>query len=283
MHFLSSLFALTFICLGAFGKEAVYRGSTPADHDVRDFLGIAVSDSIDFIRWKLVMRSGGYDLDCQYGISKGGTNGFIDEKKVSFSGLLSKQGDYFQLAHGNKQFYLLNINSSLLYLLDKNKAMLVGNGGYSYVLNNIRPVKSAQFRHPLKETPAERLIAFQGRTPCQELAALLGRKTSAACDKMKWYIIFFTDSTTGQPTHYLEGGRGYKKESMAKGQWEIIRKDGRVIYKLDIDKRPYSLYLLKADENILFFTDPKGHLLVGNEHFSYALNRTVDREPELNR
>ncbi len=39
------------------------------------------------------------------------------------------------------------------------------------------------------------------------------------------------------------------------------------------DKQAYSLYLLKGDDNILFFVDPNGRLLVGNEDFSYTLNR----------
>jgi hypothetical protein len=283
MKILFSFFLLIVICFSANSKETVYVGSTPADPDVRDFLGISLIDSIDFIRWNVVIRSDRYDLNCHYGLSKPSTNGFNGEKKVMFSGPLSKQGNYYHLQRGNKTFYLLEINSNLLHLLDKNKNLLVGNGGYSYALNSSTPVKNDQFNLPLKKTPMEYLMAFQGRTPCQELSTLLGRETSPACDKMKWYIIFYSDSITGKPSYYIEGGRGYKKETMEKGRWEIIGKNGRIIYKLDIEKRPYPLYLLKADDNILFFTDAQGNLLVGNENFSYTLNRTKDREAEINR
>jgi hypothetical protein len=90
---------------------------------------------------------------------------------------------------------------------------------------------------------------------------------------MKWYIIFYTDSLTGKPSYYLKGGIGYRKETMEKGKWQIINKDGRIIYQVIPDDQPYSLYLLKGDDNILFFMYPDGHLLVGNEDFSYTLNR----------
>jgi hypothetical protein len=281
MKILYSLLAMTVIYLSASGKEPVYRGSTPAHPEVKDFLGISLTDSIDFIRWNMVIYSDRYNLDCKYGISKGGTNGFSDEKKVSFSGPLSKHGNYYHLQQGNKTFYILEINSNLLHLLDKNKSLLVGNGGYSYALNIDTPVKTDQFNLQLKPTPAESSMTFQGRTPCQELSRLLGLNKSAACDKMKWYIILYVDPVTGKPSYYLKGGRGYKKETMTRGHWEISqRRDGKMIYKLDPEKKASAVYLLKADDNILFFTDPEGNLLVGNENFSYTLNRTIDREPE---
>ena len=67
---------------------------------------------------------------------------------------------------------------------------------------------------------------------------------------------------------------------MARGKWEIVtNKNGRVIYKLDPEKKQFAVHLLKADDNILFFTDADGNLLVGDEDFSYNLNRTKDREP----
>jgi hypothetical protein len=278
------LLVLTVICITACGKESVYQGSTPAHRDVRDFLGIPFTDSIDFIRWKLAICSDRYDLDCQYGVSKPGTRGFIDEKKIVFSGRLLKQGNYYQLQREGKTFYLLEINSNLLHLTDKHKALLIGDGSYSYALNNNRPIQSDQFNLQLKQSPAEKYMAFQGRTPCQELARLMGEDKSSACNKMKWYIILYLDSVTGKPSYYLKGGRGYKKETMTRGSWEITRrKDGRMIYKLDAEKKNFAVYLLRGDDNILFFTDPEGNLLVGDDDFSYTLNRTVDREPIINK
>jgi hypothetical protein len=44
------------------------------------------------------------------------------------------------------------------------------------------------------------------------------------------------------------------------------------MYRLNLGgKNP--LLLLKADEHILFFVDEKNKILVGNQDFSYSLNR----------
>ncbi len=95
-------------------------------------------------------------------------------------------------------------------------------------------------------------------------------------------MILFTDPASGKPSHYLIGGTQYRTETMNKGSWEIItHKDGRIFYKLDPEKQRQAIYLLRASENILLFTDPDGNLLVGNEDFSYALNRSLKREAPL--
>ena len=280
MKIISSILVLMIICCCANGKESVYQASTPAHLVVRNFLGISLQDSIDFIRWKLTMRANNYALNCQYGIGKPNTNGFIDEKRVVFTGKLSKQGNYYLLQQQGRTIYLFEVNNNLLYLLDKNKNMLVGNGGWSYALNNVAPVKTDQFNLSIKQNRLPASMAFEGRTPCKELSKLMGSNRSGECYKMKWYIILFTDPATGKPTYYLKGGRGYKKETMARGKWEIVtNKNGRVIYKLDPEKQQFAVHLLKADDNILFFTDADGNLLVGDEDFSYNLNRTKDREP----
>lgn len=262
----------------ASSKKPAYHGSTPADQDVRAFLGISLTDSIDFIRWNLIVYPNRYELDCRYGLSKANTNGFTNEKKAAFSGTLSKQGNTYQLHHSGKVLFIVEINSSLLHLANQQQQLMVGNGGFSYALNNKTPARSAQFNYEGKRSGSSHVMAFQGRTPCREIAAELGRANDV-CYKKKWYIVFFTDSLTGRPAYFLEGGRQYKRSTMAKGSWEILQKNGRTIYKLQIDTRPLPLYLLKADDNILFFTDANGILLVGDEDFSYILNRT-DREPK---
>ena len=278
MKFISSLWILTIICFYACGKETIYEGSTPAHPDVRKFLGISLTDSIDFIRWKFMMNSNQYKLSCQYGLGKAGTSGFVDEKKVEFSGNLTKQGSYYNLQQKDKSFYMLAINSNLLHLLDKNKTLLIGNGGYSYTLNINSPVKTDQFNLPSKQTPVESSMAFEGRTPCQELSTLLALQKGAACDKLKWYIILYMDSLTGKPSHYIKRGTAFRNQAEGKDKWEVLRsKDGRVIYKLHLEKQNSAIYLLKADNNILLFTDAQGNLLVGDENFSYTLNRTKER------
>jgi len=278
MKLISFLVAILFLCNSATAKEAIYTGSTLAHRDVRVFLGISLTDSIDFIRWKLTLNDSRYSLNCQYGISKGGTPGFIDAKKAAFSGTLVKQAYYYVLQQGNKSFYLLHINDNLLHLLDKNKNFLIGDGSYSYALNSTTPSKSSQFNYPTKQNVEQQLMIFQGRTPCQELSKLLGRETTVACNKIKWYFILYTDPSTKKPTYYLQGGRQYKKATMKKGRWAIVQKNGRTIYELHSDEWRNPLYLLKAGDKFLFITDADGNLLVGDENFSYTLYRTIDKE-----
>ena len=73
------LFAvLLFMVSCANGKDRNFTGSTPAATVVREFLGIDFRDSIDFIRWKLVLNDLHFKLECNYGIGKPNTNGFIN-------------------------------------------------------------------------------------------------------------------------------------------------------------------------------------------------------------
>jgi hypothetical protein len=270
------LFLLFIVCQSclASSDEHTYVGSTPAHEVVRDFLGIPQGDSIDFIRWKLVIDKDSYQLNCRYGVGKPGTAGFIDEKRVDLSGKIARAGNYYQLSHHDKTYSVLEINPNLLYLLDKQKNLLVGNGGFSYVLNSTTAIKSTAFNFKKSETKPGLSMAYEGRTPCTELSSILTAEKRERCLKLKWYFIFHTDSVTGHPSHYLTAGTAYREETMARGNWEIIKgKDGRTIYKLTPDSKAFSLYLLKADDNILFFTDAEGNLLVGDENFSYALNR----------
>ena len=274
MRIIFSLLCLLAACLPGRAKQSVYQGSTPAHFDVRKFLNISLTDSIDFIKWQLAIETGKYELNCRYGLAKGGTDGFTNEKQIRLAGTITKRGLYYMLNADGRSFFLLQINSNLFHLLDQKQNLLVGNGGYSYTLNIDNPVKTDQLNISRKQTPLTVEAAFEGRTPCQELAKMMGLNKSAACDKMKWYIIFVVDSITRKPSHYLKGGRAYKRETMDNGKWEtFIGKDGRIMYKLDPDKNNASTYLVKVDENILMFTDPEGNLMVGNKNFSYTLNR----------
>jgi hypothetical protein len=254
--------------------QQVFVGSTPPHSVLRSFFEVSPTDSIDFIRYQLSVNELNYELKCQYGISKPATPGFVNEKQVHFSGDITKEKNIITLHRDKKILKLLEVNENLLHLLDHNNNMLIGNGGYSFVLNNKKPVESNAFTITAKATAKSYPLVFEGRTPCQELSSLLKLDKTEACDKMKWYIIFYADSLTGKPTYYLNGGTDYRKETMGRGKWSIqTLKDGRIVYQLKPDDKNYTLNLLKGDDNILFFIRPDGRLLVGNENFSYTLNR----------
>jgi hypothetical protein len=278
----SILAVLTFVlvCCNASGKETVYTGSTPVDKAVREFLNISLTDSIDFMRWKLVLKHDRFELSTGYGLCLPNTKGFRKEYRAGFSGSLSKQDHLYQLTYQGKTFYLLELNPNLVHLLDENKNLLIGNGGWSYTLNNTAPVTTGQVFLPETKNGRDTVMAFEGRTPCDPISKLLGLD-NPACLKLKWYMILYSDAN-GNPSHYLMGGTAYRKETMRRGKWDIIKgKDGRPIYRLNPELGPQALHLLPAGNTILLFVHPDGSPLVGNEDFSYTLSRSKDREARL--
>jgi hypothetical protein len=70
-------------------------------------------------------------------------------------------------------------------------------------------------------------------------------------------------------------GSSYRQK-VIKGKWTIIKgikeNPAATIYELEINPGAY-LYLLKGDENVLFVLDENKEFSVGNEDFSYTLNK----------
>ena len=94
--------------------------------------------------------------------------------------------------------------------------------------------------------------------------------------KLKWDLTLYQNPATGLSTTYKLKGAFYRQK-IGEGKWTIIKgaKTGpdAVVYQLDLDDAQGSLFLLKADNNILFFLSKEKNLLVGNGDFSYTLNR----------
>ncbi|WP_132052162.1 hypothetical protein [Pseudocnuella soli] len=281
-NLLTCLFFLLFVT--GFTQNKFFVGSTPAHAVVREFLQINATDSIDFIRWKLELNPASFKLQCQYGLAKAGTPGFTNEQSRNFEGTLSKKDHYYLLQHKGRTATILEVNSNVLHFLDRDKKMLIGNGGYSYALNSTTPVIANAVSIHAEQTATGSPLVFEGRTPCNALPQILGIQKSDACNKMKWYFHLYTDSITGAPAHFLMGGIGYRKETMAKGNWKITTdQNGNTVYQLYFNQWARPLSLLKGDDNILFFIDNDGRLLVGNEDFSYTLNRRPEAYARIER
>ena len=269
MKIIHSLFALLTLISCVHSKDRVFTASTPAGPEVRSFLGISTKDSIDFIRWKLVINDRKYSLSCNYGIGKPNTNGFINGgKNLELTGEVTRINYYFKLFNNKRSLNLLELNNDLFHFLDENRNLLVGNGGWSYALNSQASGTNKKLNfEPLPSSLADSMT-FIGRTPCHWL------KEDKDCYKLKWYVILYTNPTTNQPTTYLLKGSISNHASM-QGSWKISRKSGVEIYQLDTGKNNSQLYFIRLDNNILFFTDINGNLLVGDHDFSYALSRTL--------
>lgn len=271
MKLISSLLLILLAsCAG--GKEVIYIGSTPANSAVvRSFLGIPLSDSVDFIKWKLYSFNDHYTLQCQFGISKPNTDGFTNEdQKVEVKGQVRKEKNFWYLHNGSKVLKMLELNSNLLHLLDNDNNLLVGNSGWSYTINSNKPASTDQVNIFSKQNLLKDSMAFEGRTPCHDFPEI---HPSPNCVKKKWYVILYADPKTNQATTYHLNGN-YRREGGTRGTWNITKgKDGRIIYQLYSEKENASIYLLKLDENILVFTDAQGNLLVGDKNFSFTLNK----------
>lgn len=259
------LFLLFFVSC-ARGTTHTYTGSTPAGMTVRSFLGIPLADSVDFIRWKLILQGDQYQLQCSYGLSKPNTNGFIEGgSNISLSGRYSTEKNYYRFRSGAKTLAAIRLNTDLFHLLDDNHRLLVGNGGWSYTLCSTTPAQSDEVSILATPTVIRDSISFEGRSPCQVPGIIA---PGSLCYKLKWYIVLHANGT------YKVLGTPWRVKGGRKGNWKTVAgKDGHTIYQLNDEKENGFIFLLKLDENILVFTDAEGKLLVGNEDFSYTLNK----------
>lgn len=121
------------------------------------------------------------------------------------------------------------------------------------------------------------LGVFDGRTPCQDLAKQLNEKVIPECTKIKWRLVLYVDSITGNATTYSLLGFVYKKDNPRVGRWHIIKgtkaTPEAIVYQLDLAGGT-SLFLQRGGNNVLFFLDQEKNLMVGDRDLSYTLNRT---------
>jgi hypothetical protein len=50
-----------------------------------------------------------------------------------------------------------------------------------------------------------------------------------------------------------------------------------IVYELEAASGHGTIRLFKADDNVMFFVEQNGRLMVGNADFSYTLNRTNEK------
>lgn len=252
------------------GRESIYTGSTPAAPVVRTFLGIPLSDSIDFIRWKIVLDNGQYQLSCNYGISKANTSGFINGgAKVELSGRYKKENNYIILKNGSIMLRAVQLNENLLHLLGTGNQLLVGNGGWSYTLNSVSPQVAYEISIVASPAAFKDSIAYEGRTPCGVPGVI---DAGSLCYKLKWYIVLYPGVQKGKEGTFKILGTRWRREGGVTGNWKLIAGKKQAIYQLDYGNGKGSLYLLRVDDHIMVFTDEEGKPLVGDKDFSYTLN-----------
>lgn len=290
----------------------VFVTTSPCDAASKSLLKIPATADCEIIKWSLTLHhdpdtptSATYKLTYAYGLPKQGTN------EIAQGGIKVEQKGRWAMTKGAKTspdavVYRLDpdksqesisfqkVDDHLLHLLNRDKSLMVGNAGWSYTLSRTESYTghmqqaspSAVSRVTSGSSPAAALSeknasaiqgAFVGRSPCREIARELNRAVEADCMKLKWGLTLYHDPNTQLPTTYKLNGTLYRKR-IGEGRWAIIKgtktNPDAVVYQLDLDNPQSSLFLLKADDNILFFLDKEKNLLSGNDNFSYTLNRT---------
>lgn len=276
MKNLFRLIILLLISKSSFAQH-IYTGSTPADPQIRTALNIAQNAKVDFIKWNLSFpRPRKFLLSIQYGESQPNTLGFKNGGTSA-----SLEGTYEAKVSNNVAVYTLRLNNGtrlsvkriadgLLYVLTGQGNLMVGNGGWNYILSKkhapaanqklLIPTTIKSFLHPT--------VVFEGRTPCQEISKEYDFKAPSDCFKLKW-LLTLTKDTASSSSGTFTLNRTLERANIVKGKWTL---DANSKLTLTPEKG-IPVVLIVADENILFFTDKNGALFPGNEHFSYALNK----------
>ena len=288
------------------GIHAVFAGITPCSAQARPLPQIPSDTDCEQTIWSLVLyqdpQTGTpttYSLKSAYGLSKQGTNDLVgggtpiamEGKWMITTGTKTDpQAIVYQINPDDPQRTLsfLKINDDLIHVLNSEKALLVGNGAWSYTLNRMEdqipaqvdessgPVADPPTRPPMPPIPEGSSVfgVFDGRTPCHELVMEFAKFTPfPGCIKIKWRLTLYQDAS-GAPSTYLFMGTSKFRE----GTWRIIQgmngDSDAVVYQLQMDDSQQPVSFLRVDENHLFLMDRTMDLLVGNELFSYTLSRT---------
>lgn len=128
-------------CFGGSPKPVVFVASTPCSAGTRPVPGISREEGCELIKWELKLTGSRYMLDCDYGMPKQGTRGFINGGKH-----LHREGRW--KGEGKKVFLdpdqpavsisFLRLSENLLHLLDSRGRLMIGTGAWSYTLNRIQ-------------------------------------------------------------------------------------------------------------------------------------------------
>jgi hypothetical protein len=257
-------------------------GSTPCDPAIRNALSIDATTKCDFIRWNLTLdetRGNKFTLEINYGESQPNTTGFVGGGKN-----LAATGK-FEIAKGGRDTYrlksdppaidlsLAKLNTNLFHVVLQPNVTMIGNGGWSYVLNRHPAIASSQIPATMVAGLQEKAeTVYIGRTPCKEIADLAGILKEADCFKLKWKLTLNRDARTYSPTTFTIEST-FARDKPITGKWTSAKDSGGSIrYRLEPDALR-SISLLVLDDHHLLFLDTAGRPLVGNADFSYVLDK----------
>lgn len=117
----------------------------------------------------------------------------------------------------------------------------MGNGGWSYTLNNINPQQSKQVDLQVRSGVIKDSTGFEGRTPCAVPGIIPAGKQ---CYKLKWFVVLHADAKQHQTGTYKLFGTPYRKEGGRRGTWKTVTNSkGAIVYQLNNEKEtPFIFY-----------------------------------------
>ena len=277
-------------------NASVFVGTSPCDDFAKPFLEIPAAEKCDRIKWKLSLndsdkyvlrREWGYHVDNRTYLPKGVTN-IEGAWKTAKGGTGTPVLIQLENDKRNSIAFAL-VDQNILHLLDADQKLASGDSGASYTLsrNQQSAVLSTGGHGSLNEQGLATETIFSGRSPCREVARDLNRPVDSDCFKLKWALTLRRDPKTLAPTTYHLKGTLYRTENPDRefpreGKWKVIRgtktNANALVYQLDAAGQDGPISLLRADPNVLFFVGKDGNLLIGNEDFSYTLNRDFKKD-----
>ena len=297
------LTAVSFVEPAVQPRTTVFVGSTPCDETIRTLLDIPRVANAELIEWELSLAeaaqgatSGSYDLRFKFGKTRPNQPG-LDEDAPS----RERRGSWKSEAvppHAaavvalDNGLSMLRVGDTLLHLLEANRGLMAGNGGWSYTLSrrdlSERHVEAAAAaadpgdppRTTSRATGPTVLAMFDGRTPCQGIARELGIAARPGCRKAKWRLTLFHDPNTHEPTTFRLEGTLYRSQPR-EGPWRITRgipgSPAAEVYELGAANGEPQALILKGDERVLFFLGRDRRPLTGNATNAYTLDRVRGR------
>lgn len=293
---------------------AAFAGSSPCSESIRPLLQIPSEANADLIHWTLTLyrhpqtlAPAGYKLRCDYGPAVPNLPGLGKMRST-----VQKEGAW-TIAKGitsnpdavvyelSGAVALSRVDENILHVLNPDRSLMIGSGGWSYTLNRVESSeKPGELALALTRSSAPRTISpmatgpavfgvFEGRTPCQGISRELNLPEDAGCLKAKWRVTLYQNPETRTPTTCKVEGTLYGSRAR-EGRWSIIRGTetgpNAIVYFLEPTPTDPGLFLLKGDDNVLFFLGQNRKALVGHAEFSYTLNRrntasTVSRASQL--
>jgi hypothetical protein len=291
----------------------VFVATSPCGAGSKSLFRIPETAACEMIKWRLTLYQDPsaltpttYQLEYVYGLSQPNTNGIAQGgAKVARTGKwaivrgakTNPDVMVYQLDPDKSQASVSFqvVDQNLLHLLDRDEQLMIGNAGWSYTFNRAgdfappsQSISSPTAARAKDNTPTAAaplstaspiLARYEGRSPCREIAREINKTVAADCMKLKWDLTLYQNPATGLPTTYKLKGTFYRQQ-IGEGKWTIIKgaktNPDAVVYQLDSDNAQGPLFLLKADDNIIFFLSKEKNLLVGNGDFSYTLNRGSD-------